>query len=100
MAKDALHAPSMNVHPGGKQPYMRPGWFKRGPVKFIQHMVFMDGPNKGLQKGLRAVCQERFGEQAVIGESLIKKEIKKNLRTMKRILYAMGPLTLEFFEKV
>ena len=31
-------------------------------------MVFMDGPNKGLQKGLRAVCLERFGEQMVTGE--------------------------------
>ena len=79
---------------------MRPGWFKRGPVKFIQHMVFMDGPNKGLQKGLRAVCQERFGEQAVIGESMIKKEKKNILRTITRILYAIGSLTLEFFEKL
>ena len=71
MPKDGLHAPSMNVHPRGKQPFMRPGWFKRGPMKIIQHMVFMDGPNKGQQKGLRAVCQERFGEDVVMGEALI-----------------------------
>ena len=37
-------------------------------MKIKQHMVFIDGPNTGLAKGLRAVCQERFGEETVLGE--------------------------------
>ena len=68
MAEDALDARRMNVHPGGKQAVMRPGWYRRGPLKFKQSMVFEDGPNKGLAKGLRAVCQERFGEGVVLGK--------------------------------
>ena len=32
-------------------------------------MVFLDGPNMGLAKGLRVVCQERFGENAVNGKT-------------------------------
>ena len=68
MPEDALNAASMNVRVGGRQPLMRPGWFRRGPLKITQHMVFMDGPNKGLAKGLRAVCQERFGDQIILGK--------------------------------
>ena len=33
MAEDALDARRMNVHPGGKQAVMRPGWYRRGPLK-------------------------------------------------------------------
>ena len=46
---------------------MRPGWYAMGPLIVKQHMVFPDGPNAGLAKGLRVVCQERFGEEAVQG---------------------------------
>ena len=46
---------------------MRPGWYAMGPMIVKQHMVFPDGPNAGLAKGLRVVCQERFGEEAVQG---------------------------------
>ena len=73
MPEDGLHAAAMNVHPGGKQPLMRPGWFKKGPMKIKQHMVFMDGPNQGMAKGLRAVCQERFGDQMVQGKYIYYK---------------------------
>ena len=62
MSPDALNAAAMNVNPGGKQPLMRPGWYRRGPLKIKQNMVFVDGPNIGLAKGLRVVCHERFGE--------------------------------------
>ena len=55
------------VWSGGKQPKMRPGWYAMGPMIVKQHMVFPDGPNAGLAKGLRVVCQERFGEEAVQG---------------------------------
>ena len=57
MPEDALNARRMNVKgenisllsvfwnfltDGGKQPFMRPGWFRRGSLrgKFIQHMVY------------------------------------------------------------
>ena len=69
MPPDGLNAAAMNVNPGGKQPLMRPGWFRRGPLKIKQHMVFLEGPNMGLAKGLRVVCQERFGENAVNGKT-------------------------------
>lgn len=56
---------------GGKQPKMRPGWFLIGngerKVRVKQHMVFTEGPRAGMAKGLRIVCQERFGEEVVEG---------------------------------
>ena len=57
----------MNVRPGGKQPRMRAGWFMRGGMRWRQSMVFEDGPLRGQPKGLREVCLERFGEEAVKG---------------------------------
>ena len=36
-------------------------------VKMIQHMVFTGGVHAGKPKGLRAVCEERFGVEAVRG---------------------------------
>ena len=30
-------------------------------------MVFTDGPYAGLAKGLKAVCHERFGPDAIFG---------------------------------
>ena len=58
----------MNVNPGGKQSVMRPGWFVRNGVRFRQHMVFEGGQYEGLPKGLRQVCLERFGAEAITGE--------------------------------
>ena len=62
----------MNVNPGGKQPKMRPGWYllerEAGKtVRVKQHMVFEGGPLKGQAKGLRQVCSERFGMEAIDG---------------------------------
>ena len=68
MAPDALNAHAMNVKSGGQQPLMRAGWYRRGPMKVTQHMVFKEGPNAGVAKGLRVVCEERFGESAVKGK--------------------------------
>ena len=31
-------------------------------------MIFEDGPNKGLAKGLKQVCIERFGPESVKGK--------------------------------
>jgi hypothetical protein len=31
-------------------------------------MVFKEGPLKGVQKGLRVVCHERFGDVAIAGK--------------------------------
>ena len=67
MAEDSLNARRMNVNPGGKQAMMRPGWYVKNGFRFTQHMVFTGGPHKGLQKGLRAVCEERFGLESVKG---------------------------------
>ena len=47
---------------------MRAGWYRRGPLKIKQYMVFQTGPLAGKAKGLKAVCIERFGLDAVIGE--------------------------------
>ena len=47
---------------------MRNGWYVRGGVRWKQSMVFEDGPLKGQPKGLREVCLERFGEDAVTGK--------------------------------
>ena len=46
---------------------MRAGYYRRGPLKIKQHMVYQEGPNTGLAKGLKAVCCERFGEEAILG---------------------------------
>ena len=51
---------------------MRPGWYCRGPLNIKQNMVFKDGTNIGLAKGLRVVCQERFGESSIEGRRLFK----------------------------
>ena len=67
MADDALNLNKMNVNPGGKQPKMRPGYYFKEGVKFVQHMVFTGGIHAGKAKGLRAVCEERFGVEAVKG---------------------------------
>ena len=71
MADDSLNARKMNMNPGGKQPLMRAGWYVRSGVRFTQHMVFEGGRYAGMAKGLRAVCEERFGEEAVKGESYL-----------------------------
>ena len=47
---------------------MRAGWYKRGSLKIKQHMTFQDGPMKGLAKGLKIVCSERFGPEAIVGK--------------------------------
>ena len=60
----------MNVYPGGKQPLMRSGWYVKNGFRFTQHMVFQDGTKKGMAKGLKAVCEERFGTEKVEGQIL------------------------------
>ena len=50
---------------------MRPGWYRKGCLKIKQHMVFTEGPNAGKAKGLRLVCEERFGEDVVQGKIII-----------------------------
>ena len=67
MADDALNARKMNVNPGGRQPLMRPGWYEKDGVRVSQSMVFEDGRYTGLAKGLKAVCEERFGADLVKG---------------------------------
>ena len=34
----------------------------------VQPMVFREGPNQGLAKGLKQVCLERFGPEAIKGK--------------------------------
>ena len=48
---------------------MKDGYFLnvRGE-KVVQPMVFPDGPSKGLAKGLRQVCSERFGPESIKGK--------------------------------
>ena len=42
-------------------------WSQEGE-KVVQSMVFESGPHKGLPKGLRQVCFERFGNDAIKGK--------------------------------
>ena len=67
MAEDSLNAKKMNVNRAGRQPLMRPGWFIKRNLRFTQHMVFEGGMFAGQAKGLRVVCEERFGADAVKG---------------------------------
>ena len=54
---------------GGKQPLMKDGYFNNaGGERVIQQMVFQDGPHHGKAKGLKQVCLERFGAEAVQGK--------------------------------
>ena len=54
---------------GGKQPLMKDGYFDNGNgERVIQPMVFSEGPYTGQAKGLRQVCLERFGAEAVQGK--------------------------------
>ena len=74
MPEDGLAANKMNLSKGGKQRKMRPGYYyTTGPdgqrQKIVQPMVFQDGPDEGLAKGLRVVCTERFGSEAVEGKN-------------------------------
>ena len=71
MAEDALNATRMNVRPGGKQAVMRPGWYEKDGERVVQPMVFEEGRFAGLAKGLKAVCEERFGADAVKGKNPI-----------------------------
>ncbi|KAF4757787.1 hypothetical protein FOZ63_025642, partial [Perkinsus olseni] len=57
---------TMNVRPGGKQPRMRDG----SPMAWVpcQNHPPWDHPEyPGQAKGLRQVCRERFGDEAVVG---------------------------------
>ncbi|KAF4695818.1 hypothetical protein FOZ60_003414 [Perkinsus olseni] len=69
-AEDALNARTMNVKPGGRQPKMRDGWFWSNGRRITQTMVFpaTHPVYPGLPKGLREVCRERFGAEAISGK--------------------------------
>ena len=72
----------MNVNSGGKQPLMRPGYYLKDNIRFKQHMVFTGGPKAGQAKGLKVVCEERFGTEAIQGMFMppmgLSKSLKKN----------------------
>ena len=76
-APDALVASKMNVGIGGKQPLMRKGYFYKVSAngekilikKVEQSMVIEKGANKGLAKGLKKVCSERFGYENIKGKN-------------------------------
>ena len=75
MADDALNVQKMNVNPAGKQNKMRPGYYYKdctatgGKVKVKQPMCFETGPLIGEAKGLRTVCEERFGSESTRGSN-------------------------------
>jgi len=60
-SKDALLASRMNLRPGGKQAWMRDGWYMQNDRKVIQSMVFpVNHPEFPDQpKGMKQVLQER-----------------------------------------
>ena len=48
---------------------MKDGYFENSAGERVpQPMVFPDGPHKGIAKGLRQVCLEKFGPAAVKGK--------------------------------
>jgi hypothetical protein len=68
-AKNALRVTKLNIAPGGKQPFMRPGWFMAYDAatnswyRQEQEMQFSkthpDSNLRGIQKGTRQILQER-----------------------------------------
>ena len=67
MGDDSLNVKKLKVNSGGKQPLMHPGWFVKHEVWFKQTMVFEEGRFAGQANGLRAVCEDTFGLEAVKG---------------------------------
>ena len=66
---DALNVNKMNVGIGGKQPLMKDGYYTNPAGEVVaQPMVFRGGPNQGVAKGLKQVCLERFGPEAIKGK--------------------------------
>ena len=48
---------------------MKDGYYTNSAgVVVAQPMVFPDGPNQGVAKGLKQVCLERFGSEAIKGK--------------------------------
>lgn len=63
-ADNALRASKMNKNDGGKQPFLRNGWFQKGEIKYCQEMFFIrQDPGTGnevrIQKGIQRVLEER-----------------------------------------
>ena len=78
-ADDALDAKKMNVSDGGKQPFMRDGFYREGETVIPQSMQFKHGPKKGKQKGLKTVLAERYGDDFVKGLQSIEKKTDPGL---------------------
>lgn len=58
-AKDALQVNDMNKGSGGKQNYLRHGWFDCEGSQTIQPMSVQDANGKWIQKGIQKVLEER-----------------------------------------
>ncbi|KAJ7706606.1 hypothetical protein B0H16DRAFT_1825745 [Mycena metata] len=90
---DALIVSRMNLSPGGKQAFMRNGWWMDGNVRRTQTMVYpadhTDHP--GQPKGIKAVLQER----GLWPEGKFLKECKKAIHTAPRNCCAVRMLELE-----
>ena len=67
-SETSLNARAMNMLPGGRQPFLRSGWFMKDGYRVTQEMIFSTGPYSGQQKGLRAVVEERIGEDNAKGD--------------------------------
>ena len=70
ISKDALCADSMNLTDGGKQRLQRPTYFdyqteEGQTIRVNQSLVFEEGEKKGQAKGLKTVCLERYGPEAI-----------------------------------
>lgn len=63
-AEDALRANKMNKNDGGRQPFLRNGWFRKGETTYYQEMWYtredtLTGNQVRVQKGIQRVLEER-----------------------------------------
>ena len=58
-AQDALRKAQMNKSSGGKQPWLRNGWYDQDGCKFIQSMSFQNTSGTWVQKGVQRILEER-----------------------------------------
>lgn len=58
-AQDVLRTMQMNKGIGGKQPWLRNGWFKKDGVRITQPMSFPKADGTLVQKGIQRILEER-----------------------------------------
>lgn len=58
-AQDALRTTQIIKKVGGKQPWLRNGWFQKNGIRIIQPIFFQKADSTLVQKGVQRVLEER-----------------------------------------